>query len=220
MTIDVFSAAGQKIRSMELPSSLFGADVNWGLAHQALVRHQSNRRQNPAHVKTRAEVVGSTRKLYAQKHTGRARRGPVRSPLMRGGGKAFGPRNDKNYEKKMPKGMRHAALRSCLALQAKEATIIALESYGEDRKTKSFAALLAKLPIQQGRRTLIVVDAKSTALSLAARNIPSVTSVGASFLNPEGLLTAKNIVFLIEALTQVEQLFGRVIPPPRSNPLP
>ena len=108
MPAKLFSATGETKGTFDLPETLFSAPINWGLMHQLLVLQQSNRRQSPAHVKTRGEVQGSTRKVYAQKHTGQARRGPIRSPLLRGGGKTFGPRNDKNYVKNMPQQMRHA----------------------------------------------------------------------------------------------------------------
>ncbi len=99
----MYSMTGQKGKSMELPASLFESEVNYGLMHQAVMRQQGNARSSGAHVKTRGEVQGSTKKLFSQKHTGQARRGAVRSPLLRGGGKTFGPRNIMNHETKMPK---------------------------------------------------------------------------------------------------------------------
>ena len=129
MTIPVYSSTGEKQKSMELPMSLFGAPLNKGLMHQMLMLQQSNRRSAIAHVKHRGEIAGSTKKLYEQKHTGQARRGSIRSPLLRGGGKSFGPRSDANFTRNMPKGMRHAALRSFLSFQAKQCSILGLEVY-------------------------------------------------------------------------------------------
>lgn len=209
MTIDVYSATGQKGKQLTLPASLFGADVNWGLMHQAVVRQQSGRRQSPAHVLTRSEVSGSTKKLFTQKHTGRARRGDVRSPSLRGGGKAFGPRNVKNYVKDMPKKMRHAALRSCLSLQAGKGTIMGLESFGDAIKTKSLVSLLGKMPIKEIRNVLIVSKGVQKPLVLSARNVPGVTVVPASYLNPEAVLHARTIVFLTDAIDEADRLFGK-----------
>lgn len=208
MKIDVFSATGEKLTSMDLPASLFESAVNRGLMHQAVVRQQSNRRQSAAHVQTRGEVQGSTRKLYAQKHTGRARRGPVRSPLLRGGGKIFGPRNTINYEKMMPKQMRHAALRSCLTVQAQNGVIVGLESAPDTIKTKVIAELLKKLPLEQGRRVLVVTAGRERSLERSARNIPNVTTVSAAYLNPESILNARSILFLVDAIKEAEKLFG------------
>lgn len=209
MTIDVYSVTGQKGKSMELPASLFEADVNYGLMHQAVLRQQGNARSSGAHVKTRGEVQGSTKKLFSQKHTGQARRGAVRSPLLRGGGKTFGPRNVMNYETKMPKKMRHAALRSCLSLQATNGNIIVVESYPDTAKTKIFSDLLKKLPVELGRNILVVSPSKSKALALSARNIPAVTTVFANYLNVESILKARSIIFLAEAITEADALFGK-----------
>jgi len=209
MTIDVFSATGQKGKQLTLPASLFGADVNFGLMHQAVVRQQSGRRQSPAHVLTRSEVSGSTKKLFTQKHTGRARRGDVRSPTLRGGGKAFGPRNVKNFEKDMPKKMRHAALRSCLSLQAGKGTIMGLESFGDAIKTKTLVELLGKMSIKEVRNVLIVSKGVQKSLVLSARNVPGVTVVPASYLNPEAVLHARSIVFLTDAIDEADRLFGK-----------
>ncbi len=208
MTIDVYSSGGDKKKSMELPASLFSADVNWGLMHQAVVMQQSNRRQSPAHVRTRGEVWGSTKKLFQQKHTGRARRGDIRSPSLRGGGKTFGPRNDKNYLKDMPQKMRHAALRSCLSLQASKGVICALEDYPAAIKTKTAAALLKKLPTQKGR-VLIVLGGKHDGLQKSLRNVPQVRCVYAAYLSPEDLLVARSIVFLSDAFKVAETVFGK-----------
>ncbi|MEK7218825.1 MAG: 50S ribosomal protein L4, partial [Patescibacteria group bacterium] len=84
MKVDLYSSTGQKAGTMELPAELFEAPVNRGLMHQAMVMQRSNARSPIAHAKKRSEVAGSTRKVYGQKNTGRARRGPIRSPLMRG----------------------------------------------------------------------------------------------------------------------------------------
>ncbi len=209
MTIDVFSATGSKVKSMELPASLFGADTNWGLMHQAVVMQQANRRQSPAHVKTQSEVQGSTRKIRAQKHTGGARHGAIGNSLMRGGGKNFGPRNIMNYTQDMPKKMRHAALRSSLTVMAEKGAIVALESFPDTIKTKTLADLLKKLPIEHGRKVLLVSTAEHKALLLSARNVDAVHTVRAAYLNAEEILNARHIVFLVDAIDEADKLFGK-----------
>jgi large subunit ribosomal protein L4 len=209
MTIDVYSAAGQKTGSMELPEDLFGAEINWGLMHQAVLMQQGNRRHPVAHVKTRGEIVGSTKKLFAQKHTGRARRGPGRSPVLRGGGKTFGPRNDANFTRDMPRKMRHAALRSCLSLQAKEKRVMVLENYPDDVKTKAMATLLKKIKIETGRRTLVVIPGEHRGVQMSARNIDGVKAIRAAYLNPEDVLNARAILFLADAIKVAQDVFGK-----------
>ncbi len=210
MQTDLFSATGFKLKAITLPASLFEAPVNEGLMHQALVRQQSNRRRSTAHTKSRGEMMGSTKKLFAQKHTGRARRGPVRAAGLRGGGKAFGSKKDRNYVKEMPQKMRHAAIRSCLSVQAKKAgTVLVLENYPETIKTKSLVALLGKLPVEQGRRILLVTAASHAGLRLSARNVTGVKTVSASYLNPEDVLGSRYLIFLEEAIATAEKLFGK-----------
>ncbi len=211
MKIDLYTSTGEKKGSLELPASLFEAPINTGLMHEALLRQQSNRRTPVAHVKHRGEIAGSTKKLYEQKHTGRARRGASRSPLLRGGGKSFGPRSEANFWKEMPKKMRRGALLSCLSQRAKDGAIIGLADYPETVKTKTFAALLAKLPIAIGRRILIVIAGTEKGLMLSARNVPRVKTLFAKYLNPEDLLVSKHIIFLADALKVAEETFGKRI---------
>lgn len=208
MQIDVYTATGEKKGTWSLPPSLFGAPVRMPLMHQAVVLQQANRRRPIAHAKTRGEVAGSTRKLFAQKGTGRARRGPIRSPLLRGGGKAFGPRSNRNFTKDMPKAMRHAALRSCLSFQATKAAMIGLEHYPATIKTREAAALIKKLPLKGGRSTLFVLPSAHEALTMSLRNIPGIRTVRADYLNPEAVLWARGIVFLEGAIEKAEEVFG------------
>ncbi|MBI2636386.1 50S ribosomal protein L4 [Candidatus Peregrinibacteria bacterium] len=208
MKIDVYSATGTKTTTRDLPSGLFDVRINMDLMHQAVTMQQSNRRMPVAHAKKRSEVRGSTKKVYAQKHTGRARRGSLRSPLLRGGGKAFGPKKDRNFTKSMPKAMRHAALRSCLSAQAKNGAILGLESYPETIKTKAFHELLTKLPVQIGRRLLFVVPEKHDAMLMSSRNIPRIRILRAAYLNPEDVLLAKSIVFVGDSIERAEKVFA------------
>lgn len=208
MKVDVYTATGTKKGTVDLPSSLFEAPINEGLMHQAVVRQQSNRRHAIAHAKSRGEVRGSTRKLFAQKGTGRARRGSVRSPLLRGGGKAFGPSSDANFTKEMPRSMRRAALKSCLSLQAKQNRILGLESYPEEIQTKKFMDMLTKMPVEIGRKILFVLPNSHLQMQLSARNIPNVKTIQAGYLNPQDVLNAHHIIFLVDAIQKAEEIFG------------
>lgn len=190
---------------MELPS-VFSSRINEGLMHQALMRQQSNRRNPIAHAKKRGEVVGTTKKAFQQKGTGRARRGAARSPLLRGGGKTFGPQGIENYQKAMPKTMRRTALASCLSYLAKHERILGLESFGDTMKTKTFTDMLKKMPVEHGRRLLIVIPAHHKGLELSARNVDGVKTLLASYINPEDLLTSKKVIFLTEAIDVVQKL--------------
>ena len=208
MKIDVYSATGTKKGSIELPATLFGGRINQGLMHQFVIMQQSNRRVPSAHAKNRGEVAGSTRKLFQQKGTGRARRGSIRSPLLRGGGKAFGPRSIANFLKDMPKTMRKAALVSSLSFQAKNGVILGLESFGSDAKTKTAHTMLSKMPVDLGRRILIVMPDESRELALSVRNIPGVKAIRVDYLNVEDVLNSRHIVFLTDAIKRAEEIWG------------
>ncbi|HEU65940.1 MAG TPA: 50S ribosomal protein L4, partial [Chloroflexi bacterium] len=90
MEVPIYSLNGEVVDQIELSQAVFGLPFNETVVHQAMTRQLANRRQGTVSTKTRSEVKGSTRKLYRQKHTGRARRGDIKSPLLRGGGVAFG----------------------------------------------------------------------------------------------------------------------------------
>lgn len=207
MTIDVFTATGTKKGTVELPAALFEAPIRVGLMHQAVLQQQGNRRAAIAHTKTRSEIRGSTRKIQPQKGTGRARRGSIRSPLLRGGNKAFGPRNVANFTRAMPHSMRRAALLASLSYQAKRGVIVGLESYPDTAKTKQAFALLQKLPVAIGRPILVVLPERQNGLMLSVRNIPRVKTLLVNYLNPEDILHAQHVIFLTEALKKAEQIF-------------
>jgi len=208
MKVDMYTAAGAKKGSMDLPASMFEVEINEGLMHQAIVRQQSNRRQSIAHSKSRGEVSGSTRKLYKQKGTGNARRGQIRSSVVRGGHKAFGPRNNSNYIKDMPKKMRRNALKSCLSYQAKAGKILGLENYTDTISTKAFHQLLEKLPVDIGRHILFVLPEEQRALKLSAQNVENVKSIHVQYLNPEDILKARHLIFVGDAAKKSVDIFA------------
>lgn len=218
MEVPVYSATGEKKGSLPLPPSLFEQPINMGLMHQTVLLVQNSRRVPIAHVKRRSEVRGSTRKLYAQKGTGRARRGDIRSPILRGGGKSFGPRKERMFQKNMPRKMRRCALLSSLSLQAKKGAILGLESYPDSIKTKEAFVFLQKLPIALGRRILFVLPTKHQSLKLSMQNIPGVEVMLVSYLNPEVVLSARYIIFLVEALKKAEEMFGRATKETKDKP--
>lgn len=213
MKIDLYTSAGEKNGSVDLPAAVFEAPINQGLMHTALVMQQSNRRKPIAHVKSRGEVAGSTRKLFRQKGTGRARKGSANSPILRSGGRAFGPRNVRNFIKDMPRKMRRNALLSCLSSAAQNNRIIALEGYGEDPKTKTFATMLGSLPVSVGRKIIFVLPQKMNALENASRNVPGVKTLLVDYLNPEDVLGAHHIVFLVDAIKIAEEKFAPAVTP-------
>src|SRR3989338_8275282 len=119
MELKVYNHQKKEVGKIPLPEALFGEKPRKGLIHQVVVQQAVNRRQGNAHVKSRHHVSGSTRKIYRQKGTGRARHGDIKAPLFVGGGRAFGPK-PRDYEVRLPQKIRHAALREAVLIRKLE----------------------------------------------------------------------------------------------------
>lgn len=205
MEIPVYSQEGKVIEKMVLSKEFFEVPVKEDLIHKALLMQLANSRQVIAHTKTRSERQGSTRKLTRQKGLGRARKGPARAPQMKKGGVAFGPRNTRNFTHYLSKKERRGALLSTLSAKARDKSIVALEKYEGEIKTKKVVALLEKLGLK--RKTLIVLAEKNNVLQKSASNIPGVITILVSYLNVRDLLTAHTVLFLKDALIKLPTVF-------------
>ncbi|MBU1682902.1 50S ribosomal protein L4, partial [Patescibacteria group bacterium] len=206
MKIDLYTQAGEKKGTVDVSDSMFKAPVHEELVRLALIRQMANARQPIAHTKTRGEVRGGGRKPWRQKGTGRARFGSTRNPIWRGGGVAFGPRNDRNYSKNMTKKARRGALFSVLSQKAGDNEIFALNKFEvKTPKTKDFTAMMSKLPVE--RSLLVVAGEKDVNLEKAAGNLPNVKVILVNYLNPHDLLKYEKVMFLESALKKAEELF-------------
>lgn len=160
--------------SCGLPVWLFGGEVNQQLLHQVLVAYMAKQRQGNASTRNRARVRGGGRKPWRQKGTGRARAGSVRSPLWRGGGSIFGPRN-RNYSIRVTKKMRRIALISAFSIRAGEEGIKVLEVPELERpRTRSVFEMIRNIGIA-GTRTLLLTNGKKSNLYLSSKNLPWLT---------------------------------------------
>jgi large subunit ribosomal protein L4 len=206
MKVPVFNMAGEEVSSVELPASIFEAEVNRGLMHQALVRQLSNARLGTHKVKGRSEVSRSGAKLYRQKGTGNARHGSRRAPIFVGGGVAHGPQPRK-YVKNMPRKMRRAALRSALSAKASNGEIVVLnEVTMEAPKTKEMVALMQRLAIENS--ALLLLAGKDENVEKSARNLTAVKALPASYLNIRDLLGYDKIVMPLAALDVVNSFLS------------
>jgi large subunit ribosomal protein L4 len=206
MKVDLYTQAGEKNGTLELPKEIFEEAYNPDLIHQALVRQLANGRVAIAHTKTRGEIRGGGRKPFRQKGTGNARQGTIRAPHMRGGGVVFGPRNDRNFHKDMPKKQRRKALFSALSEKARKDEIIGLEEYKEkEAKTKTFAAMIKKLPIE--RNVLVVIAGKDQIIQDSSSNLPNVKTIHANYLNIHDLQKYKKVLILKEAVDKLKETF-------------
>jgi len=206
MKVPLFTQSGERKGELELPKAIFERPFNKDLIHQALIRQLSNGRAPIAHTLTKGEVSGRNEKPRPQKGSGRSRQGSTRNPQWVGGGVAFGPRNNRNFIKEMPKKQRRAALFSALSEKARTEQIIALEGYEAKKpKTKDFAALLKKLPIT--RDVLVVLPTKDIMVQKSAKNIKNAKTILAGYINIRDLQKFQTILLFKESVEQMKKLF-------------
>ena len=198
MEATLYNQTGKSAGKLSLPKEIFGLPWNADLVHEVVRLMNSNSRHAIAHAKTRGEVRGGGKKPWKQKGTGRARHGSSRSPIWVGGGTTHGPRNDKNFDRKINKKMRNKALFTILSKKFKEGEILFVESLElSTPKTKDAKAILITLSTIKGYETLatkrsnsavISVDKKSDAFTKSFRNIGSVSVEEFRNINPVSLL--------------------------------
>jgi large subunit ribosomal protein L4 len=218
MEATIYNTQGKKTGSVQLPESVFGIPWNDALMHQVVTSMQANARTRVAHTKTRGEVRGGGRKPWKQKGTGRARHGSIRSPIWRGGGITHGPRNEKKYERMIPKTMRARALFMALSRKLKDGEVIFVDSLTmrEPKTSAAKQALVALSKISQGEK--ILQKRKNAALIALARydeptkksfrNIGNVQAVDVRNLNPVSVLGHSYLV-LENPEASVKVLEGR-----------
>jgi len=207
MQFPVHNTSGEIIDYIEISDGVFAVPFNTAVVHQAMVRQMANRRLGTADTKTRGEVRGSTRKPYRQKHTGWARRGSRRSPVLKGGGVAFGP-HPRDYRQDMPKKMRRLALRCLLSAKARDGELSVIDGFElNSPKTKEMAHVLNTLGIRSS--TLIVTPEPNINVIKSARNLPKTKTLPAPLLNVLDMLSYKSLVTTVAAVRRAEQIWGR-----------
>jgi large subunit ribosomal protein L4 len=207
MEAKLFNQTGDEVGAIELAEYIFGIEPNIPVMHQAVVRQQANARLGTHSTRGRGEVTGSTRKLYRQKGTGRARQGSVRAPHRKGGGVAHGP-HPRKYTQAMPRKMRRLAVRSALSAKyaAEEIRFVDALSF-EQPRTKDILACLSALDL--GGKTLIVLDQKDENVQRSAGNLPGVKTLLAHYLNVIDLLNYDNVLMSRAAVEVVASYLGQ-----------
>jgi large subunit ribosomal protein L4 len=192
MEAKLFNQTGAEVGTIQVDEYIFGIEPNVPVMHQAMVRQQANARLGTHNTRGRGEVVGSTRKLYRQKGTGRARQGSVRAPHRKGGGVAHGP-HPRSYRQDMPRKMRRLAVRSALSAKYAADEILFVEGWAFERpRTKDMLSALASL--DAAGKTLIVIDQKDVNLQRSANNVSGVKTLLANYLNVIDLLSSDKVV--------------------------
>ncbi len=203
--VNVINSKAQKVSQIDLVDAIFNIPVNGSVLHEVVTMQLASRRSGSASVKHRSDVKGSGRKLFRQKGTGRARRGDIKSPLLRGGGSTFGP-DPRSYAYKVPKKVRRLALKMALSSKLKQENLVVLDEFGLDTiKTREFVKVINAL---NTKNALIITEKKNETLELSARNVPNIKVLRVEGLNVYDILKYKNVVLLESSIKSIE---GRLL---------
>jgi len=204
MKLEVYSIDGKKNgKSVELDATVFGIKPNRTVMFEDVRRIQANKRQGTAKTKERGEVRGSTKKLFKQKGTGNARRGDIKSPLLRGGGTAHGPR-PRPYNFGMTKKAIQLARRSALSLKAAQEGVMVVENFDfETPRTKDMAIALTNLGLE-GKKILVLTPGKVESIYKSGRNLPGVRVLESNKPTTVDIMHAEVLVFLEDGLQELQ----------------
>ena len=214
--VDVLSQTGEKMGAIELPDALFAAKVSEFALYRAVVAYQANQRQGNASTKTRSEVNRTSKKHHRQKGTGMARRGSLRSPLVRGGGVAFGPKPH-SYRLKMPRTLKRLAFYSALSLKARDQQVRVIDDFDLPApSTRVFAKAIQMLGLKD-QKVVFVTPSSSVVLVKSCRNIPGVQIRPVGTLCTWDIASADVVLFTRQALQTLIQAGAGSIQPEGSG---
>ena len=204
MEVSVLNIKGQETgKKVELNDAIFGIEPNDHVVYLAVKQYLAAQRQGTHKSKERSEISGSTRKLIRQKGGGGARRGDINSPVLRGGGRVFGPQ-PRDYWFKLNKKVKELARKSALTYKAQANAIIVVEDFDfEAPKTKNVVEMQKNLNVE-GKKLLLVLPSNNKNVYLSARNLERVSMMPASALNTYKVLDAEVVVLAEGALSVIE----------------
>lgn len=204
MELAVLDITGKETgKKVELKDSIFAIEPNEHAIYLDVKQYLANNRQGTHKAKERADVSGSTRKLKRQKGTGTARAGSIKSPVFRGGGRAFGPR-PRDYRFKLNRKLKQLARRSALTLKAQANGLIVVEALNFDQpKTKQMAALKENLKVAD-KKSLLILSESNKYVYLSSRNLPGSLVVTVSELTTYDIMNANSVIFEEAALEKVQ----------------
>ncbi len=207
--VKLYNMTGKVVGEQTLPDRLFAVPVRPTVVHQVAVAQQANSREVLAHTKTKGEVRGGGRKPWKQKGTGRARTGSSRNPQWRGGGVAFGPRNDRNFKLKVNKAMKQAALAMVLSDKVTNDKLIVIDQFTiPAAKTKQLRDTMSQLPSAKQGSMLVLADLDTNVVR-AAQNIAKLAYCAADSLNIVDLLKYEYVVLDQAAVKKIEDTYRK-----------
>ncbi len=203
--VTVYNMEGNEVGTMELNDAVFGVEVNEHLVHLAVVRQLANKRQGTQKAKTRSEVSGGGRKPWRQKGTGHARQGSIRAPQWTGGGVVFAP-VPRDYEVKMNKKERRAALKSALTSKVQDNKLVVVDALTlADVKTKEMQKVLTNL---KADKALVVTAADDRNIILSTRNIADVETATVNTINVYDVMKHNTVVVTKDAVASIEEVYA------------
>ena len=203
--VTVYNMEGNEVGTMELNDAVFGVEINEHLVHLAVVRQLANNRQGTQKAKTRSEVSGGGRKPWRQKGTGHARQGSIRAPQWTGGGVVFAP-VPRDYEVKMNKKERRAALKSALTSKVQENKLVVVDSLAlAEAKTKEMQKVLTNL---KADKVLVVTADDDQKVVLSARNIADVQTATVNTINVYDVMKHNTVVVTKDAVASIEEVYA------------
>ncbi len=202
----LYNMSGSAIGEVNLSDSVFGAEVNKGVLHSAVVNYLANQRQGTQSTKTRTEVTGGGKKPFRQKGTGRARQGSTRAPQWIKGGVALGPK-PRDYSYSLNKKVKKLALISALSEKASQNEIMVIDSLEMDAvKTKTIADMLKALGADE--KALIVTKDKNENIYLSSRNIEGVSATFVGMMNVYEILNHDKFIIAKDAVEKLEEVYA------------
>ena len=203
--VTVYNMEGNEVGTMELNDAVFGVEVNEHLVHLAVVRQLANKRQGTQKAKTRSEVSGSGRKPWRQKGTGHARQGSIRAAQWTGGGIIFAP-TPRDYEVKMNKKERRAALKSALTSKVQDNKFVVVDNLTlAEAKTKEMQKVLTNL---KADKALVILAADDKNIALSARNIADVQTETAGNINVFDVMRHNTVIATKDAVATIEEVLA------------
>ena len=209
MEVSVLNVNGQETgRKVTLNEAIFGIEPNDHVLYLAVKQYLANQRQGTAKSKERSEITGSTRKLIRQKGGGGARRGDIKSPVLKGGGRVFGPQ-PRDYSQKLNKKVKVLARKSALSYKAQENAIIVVEDFNfEAPKTKDFVNFAKNLKIENAKSLLLLPEVNKN-VYLSARNLQRAQVMTATALNAYKVLNADVLVMTEKSLEAIDGILNK-----------
>jgi large subunit ribosomal protein L4 len=206
VSMKVLTLSGKDTSEKALPSEIFAVEHAKETVAQYIRIYLQNQRQGTQSTKTRAEVIGSTKKIYRQKGTGGARHGARKAPIFVGGGITFGPK-PRDYSLKMNKKQKRIALFSSLSLKAENNSIVGLQIADKEiaaPKTKTVAEFLKKNEMNDKKVLLVTPDSYKDNLYISAKNIENVTIADVKHLNAYTVMAHENVIMLVDSIQSLQ----------------